>query len=417
MQQVTAMAINDSACRWGLLLLFMVLVNHAFVEGCVCPAATILAQFPSKLPPESCCLNFSGSIFGHVSLPEYTNYTNIEILDLSYCNISYIEIGAAGLSSLKMVYLNHNALTTLPGDFLAGLPSLRVLDLGVNQLKELPEGFLQGSDDLQELNLKGNRLQLLPASVLNRPALQRLELAHNLWDCSCPLVELLDNGAERNTTSGLQDRLGNLTCASPSSLAGRSVWSVKPSDVCRPPGLTALFILLPLLILATLVLCWCCGQKKNKKKETPAFGPSKKKKTSSHLDSNGHKHHSKQHVTGGEAPKEGILKNQLLLRPSSTLLGSTRDIYEEVEIKLGSVESLPHVRSHSSSTTEGGKAVGEIEMAGKAELDAVSVTEVMKDSSDREKAYLTQSTEYYSLVPGMDLEDSDHGEYESVNLS
>lgn len=409
------MAINDSVCGWGLLLLFMVLVNQAFVEGCACPSATILAQFPSKLLPESCCLNFSGSFFGDVALPEFTNYTNIEILDLSHCNISHIEIGAAGLSSLKELYLNHNALTTLPGDFLTDLPSLRVVDLGINQLKELPEGFLQGSDNLRELNLKGNRLQLLPASVLHKPV-QRLALSDNLWDCSCPLVDLLDNGVERNTTSGLQDLLGNLTCASPRSLAGRNVWSINRSDVCRPPGLTALFILLPLLILAALVLCWCCGQKKNKKKETPAFGPSKKKKASSHLDSNGQKHHSKQHIAGGEAPKEGILKNQLLLRPASTLLGSTRDIYEEVEIKLGSVESLPHARSLSSSTTEG-RATGEIEMTGKAELDAVSVTEVMKDSSDREKAYLTQSTEYYSLVPGMDLEDSDHGEYESVDLS
>lgn len=105
--------------------------------------------------------------------------------------------------------------------------------------------------------------------------------------------------------------------------------------------------------------------------------------------------------------KEVILRNQLMLRPSSTLLDSTRDIYEEVEVKLGSVDSL--APPPSTCSTEGA--------AGKQDLDTVSVSEVMKDSADREKAYLTQSTEYYSLVPGIEIEDSDHGEYESVDLS
>lgn len=105
--------------------------------------------------------------------------------------------------------------------------------------------------------------------------------------------------------------------------------------------------------------------------------------------------------------KENILKNQLVLQPSSDLLGSTRDIYEEVEIKLGSVDSLEPPLSTCSI----------VETAGKQDLDTVSVTEVLKDSADREKAYMTQSTEYYSLVPGIEIEDSDHGEYENVDLS
>ncbi|AWP03699.1 putative leucine-rich repeat and transmembrane domain-containing protein 2-like [Scophthalmus maximus] len=94
-----------------------------------------------------------------------------------------------------------------------------------------------------------------------------------------------------------------------------------------------------------------------------------------------------------------------------------RDIYEEVEIKLGSAESLPRVPSRCSSSAEGRQGSQEPDGASRTELDTVSVTEVMKDSADRERAYLTQSTEYYSLVPGIELEDSDHGEYENVDLS
>lgn len=400
-------------------MLFMLLVNNELVDGCLCPGATLLSQFPSELPTEACCLNYSGSTFSHVSWPAFTNETNIEILDLSRCNISFIHVNATGTSDLKEVYLSRNRLITLPGDFLANEPSLRVLDLGMNLLQELPVGFLQNTNSLEELNLLGNQLRSLPGSVLQRPSLMRLELDDNPWDCSCSLLEVLERQGQGNRTTSLQDLVGNMTCASPRNLAGRVVWSVKLSDVCRPPGLTALFILLPLLILTALVLCWCCGRKK-KRKETPAFGSTKKKASSCNGQQ---KHRSKQRSVDGEPPKagdngsKGILKNQLLLRPSSTLLGSTRDIYEEVEIKVGSVESLPRAPSHCSTSTEGRQGSQGPEVGSKAELDTVSVTEVMKDSADREKAYLTQSTEYYSLVPGIDLDDSDHAEYETVDLS
>lgn len=423
------MAIKGFFSQWGLLLLSCIGPGgDRLAEGCSCPGATVLTQFPSEIPTQPCCLNFSGSSLSHVLWPSLSNETNLEILDLSACNISRIEAGSTWASShLRVVYLSHNRLTTLPEDFLAGQPRLRVLDLGMNLLRELPEGFLHGSEDLWELDLQGNRLRSLPASVLQWPRSLKLNLADNPWDCSCALVERLEAGGGENISSSLP---GNVTCASPRSLAGTSVWSLRGSDVCRPPGLTALFILLPLLILLVLVLCWCCGRRK-KRKETLAFGSSKKK--AAHPHCNGDKHHRPKHPgfqtpkMADSGPREEILKNQLLLRPSSTLLGSTRDIYEEVEIKLGSVESLPRAPSRHSSSAEGDPgrqgtqgpqgAGGCPEGGGKVELDAVSVTEVMKDSTDREKAYLTQTTEYYSLVPGLDLEDSDHGEYESVDLS
>ncbi|XP_035619943.2 trophoblast glycoprotein [Oncorhynchus keta] len=436
------MAVKEMFSQWALLLLCTLPVMTVHSEGCQCPGGTILAQFPSVLPAEACCLNYSGSTFGHVRWAMLTNRTRLQLLDLSHCTITQIDLEdtETTLSPLQEVYLGHNRLTSIPGNFLSDLPSLKVLELGMNQLRELPEDFLRGSDGLQELDLRGNLLRSLPTSVLSLRGLQRLELVDNPWDCSCSLVEELDN----NNTS-LQGIVGNITCASPRSLAGRLVWSVAPGDVCRPPGLTALFILLPLFILLGLVLCWCCGRKR-KTKEKPAFGSSKKKASHSHSPNGHHHHHHRSkppagggggnYPTAGDSSRKEMLKNQLLLRPSSALLGSTRDIYEEVEIKVESVESLSHSLPNSppspgsSSQTEG----PELDLGGQAELDAVSVTEVMKDSADREKAYMTQTTEYYSLVPGMDLDDSDHApdyasdqasnhassdhaEYESVDLS
>lgn len=402
--------------QWSILLLFTLLVKMGLVGGCVCPAATVLSQFPSEVSAGVCCLNYSGSTFSDVHWSVFTNETNIQILDLSNCNITSVNRWGKVASTLQKVYLNHNRLTVLPREFLAGQPSLMEVDLTGNLLQELPEGFLEDSDSLQRLYLQENQLRFLPGSVLQKPNLKRLELDGNPWECSCLFLENLEEGRKANRTTKLQDLVGNLTCVSPRNVAGRLVWSVKISNACRPAGLTALFIVLPLLILSALVLCWCCGRKRTKK-EAPVFSASKKRASSC----NGQKHRSKQPVAGeqhkGGGCNEGILKNQLLLRPSSALLGSTRDIYEEVEIKLGSVESLPQAASCCSSATGGRQGSQEPDRASKTELDTVSVTEVLKDSADREKAYMTQSTEYYSLVPGIELEDSDHGEYENVDLS
>ncbi|KAG1969949.1 leucine-rich repeat and transmembrane domain-containing protein [Pimephales promelas] len=366
----------------GLGILQMLCVTEGSTGGCGCPAASILSDFPSK------------------------------VLDLTNCNISHIDHSEVGdaVSSLRELYLSQNSLTSLPADFLAKAYSLEVLDLGVNRLKDLPEGFLQNSDKLRVLILGWNQLSALPHSAL-KPSLQHLELVGNPWDCTCSLWKGLHGGLHDNSSS-LQDLVGNLTCASPQNLAGRTLWSLPTSDVCHLPNLTALFILLPLLLLLSLVLCWCCGRekkKKKKKKETTSFSATRKRANNSHC--NGRWPHAKlpteESAVSVDRGKEVILKNQLMLQPSSTLLDSTRDIYEEVEVKLGSVDSL--APPPSTCSTEG--------TVGKQDLDTVSVSEVMKDSADREKAYLTQSTEYYSLVPGIEIEDSDHGEYESVDLS
>ncbi|XP_029971752.1 uncharacterized protein LOC115406035 isoform X2 [Salarias fasciatus] len=400
MSQLALLA--EMAFRRGFLLVCALLLETQLAAGCVCPAASVLSRFPSEIPAQVCCLNYSGSAFGRVRWSVFTNKTDLETLDLSSCNLSSVGLVGDEASALRRIYLGGNRLAALPPGFLSGRPSLLELDLSENLLQELPEDFLHGSDNLQELQLQGNRLRSLPESVLLKPGLRRLQLTGNPWHCSCPLVQNL----QANRTAGPLDLLGNLTCLSPRALAGRTLWSVRPDDACRPAALTALFIALPLVILSALLLCWCCGRKR-KKKDVSVLGASKKRPSGASC--NGQKQlvpqlpPAAEQRRAGDAAREGILNNQLFLRPSSGLLGSTRDIYEEVEVKLGSAESLPRAPSRCSGPREP-------DGVGRAELDAVSVTEVMKDSADREKAYLTQSTEYYSLVPGIELEDSDHGE-------
>uniref|UniRef100_A0AAQ4RMB2 LRRCT domain-containing protein n=1 Tax=Gasterosteus aculeatus aculeatus TaxID=481459 RepID=A0AAQ4RMB2_GASAC len=256
----------EMVCQLGALLILTLAVETGLAGGCACPAAEVLPQFPSQVPADVCCLNYSGSSFSHVRWSVLTNGTNAETLDLSFCNISHVHAGGGGASALRRVRLAHNRLTALPRDFLAGQPNLTEVDLSGNLIGELPEGFLRGSDNLRTLRLQQNRLRLLPGSLLQKTGLQRLELDGNPWDCSCLFLQGLEEGRRVNSTTAPQDLSGNLTCASPRHLAGRAVRSVSLGDACRPAGLTALFIALPLLVLSALVLCWCCG---GKRKEAP----------------------------------------------------------------------------------------------------------------------------------------------------
>ncbi|KAJ0012066.1 hypothetical protein NQD34_013041 [Periophthalmus magnuspinnatus] len=380
-------------------VLWLLLVWTKWVGACICPSATVLSLPPSIAPPGGCCLNLSGSALGLLNWAWFRP------------------------SSLTKLFLNHNTLLSVPKDLLSSMFNLTELDLQGNQLYDLSPDLLQDSNQIQKLNLKQNKLHFLPAAILKKPSLTTLDIEDNPWDCSCQFIEEIELSYNGNRSTG-PGALANLTCASPPSLDGREVLGVSVGEACHPTRLTALFIAShlhpsPSTLILRLVLCWCCGQAKQVKEIFDTFDNPTFNNYNSFIIffvcfSNGHKELSKPPTSDlTQDPKsESIVQNQLLLRPSSALLSSTRDIYQEVEGRLGSVDSLPMEGSLCSSLGDGRPGSQVV-----VEVDAVSVTEVLRDSTDREKAYLTQSTEYYSLVPGLQLDDSDHGEFDNVDLT
>ncbi|XP_048355005.1 leucine-rich repeat and transmembrane domain-containing protein 1-like isoform X1 [Sphaerodactylus townsendi] len=409
--------------RWTVILFGGILLSidvalGTLEDNCNCSTTTSFQEFQAAVIPEMCCLNFTGYKIGSLDWSLFNRVASLRELYLSNCSISDIFNASDDSSTLEILYLDHNQLKRLPGSFLRNAPNLRVIELKNNQLQGLPESFLKASDQIKEIHLDFNNLSSLPSEIF-KPSLFTLGLANNSWDCTCTLLGSLERYLNVPFNS-------EVVCSSPKHFSGRNMKTIPKQELCQTYKLTALFICLPLVALLTLIT-WCfCKQKK----ETGYALRDGKECQLATVESNGAKKLGEHNcynpcelsaVTAAENEKNIFLRNQVLLKPSTALLGSSRDLYEEVEIKLGASDDSFIQAKEGSLDQEilGAKELMVAEegfLAAEPEAETVSVTDVLKDSADREKLYMNHSVDYYNLVPGIELEDSDHMEYENVDL-
>ena len=84
------------------------------------------------------------------------------------------------MTALDTLWLQENALATLPGTVFSGLTALTRLDLGNNKLTMLPDGVFSDLTALNRLELNNNALDSLPGTVFSGlTALTRLRLQNN----------------------------------------------------------------------------------------------------------------------------------------------------------------------------------------------------------------------------------------------
>lgn len=65
--------------------------------------------------------------------------------------------------------------------------ALEVLDLSYNNISYFPPGLLDDQPNLEEIYLQGNRLRTLPHTFFLRPKLRLARLSENPWECSCEM--------------------------------------------------------------------------------------------------------------------------------------------------------------------------------------------------------------------------------------
>ncbi|XP_062437583.1 uncharacterized protein LOC134143495 [Rhea pennata] len=407
---------------WGSLLLTVSLALEpapnldagAVPETCNCTGPMDFQDFQAAPLPETCCLNFTSSNITHLDWGTLAGVRGLRELYLSHCSIRAISNTQGVTPTLEILHLSHNQLESLPGSFLEDAPNLKVLYLDRNQLQELPKSFLKASTQVQEVYLGFNALTFLPASLL-QPSLLWLQLSNNSWDCSCALLSNLRSWPRL---------AAEVICHTPERYHGTDLQSIPWDELCGSHSLTTLLICLPLLlILATIICCFC----RRKRKTNYSF----QSRPESHLamaeTSNAAVPVEPHHYVPYELPaapseteKKVLLGNQVLPQPSAALLESGKDLYEEVEIQVGSSSSSLVLANKKQPGTgphiDPAPPRAEELVGSEAEAETVSVSDVLKDSADREKMYMSQSTNYYNLVPGIELEDSDNLEYENIDL-
>ncbi|KAG8573070.1 hypothetical protein GDO81_012270 [Engystomops pustulosus] len=126
-----------------------------------------------------------------------------------------------GLGMLQELQLDGNSLTQLPEGLLASLHSLEVLNLSRNALSKLHPGTFNGLNRLRVLDLQHNMLNFLPGDIFSgNPALYRLQLDGNQWNCDCHLL-----GLKHWILGTLHSRSRMLTvfvqCREPQEVAGK----------------------------------------------------------------------------------------------------------------------------------------------------------------------------------------------------
>ncbi|XP_018431643.1 PREDICTED: TLR4 interactor with leucine rich repeats [Nanorana parkeri] len=180
-------------------------------------------RHPTFLPLRSLStLSMAGNDLQQLGPGVFNGLQRLSKLVLSSSRISLLHSKTfQGLGSLQELHLDGNVVSHLPESLLASLHSLEVLNMSHNSLSSLQPGTFNGLSRLRVLDLQYNMLSFLPGDILaENPALYKLQLDGNGWNCNCHLL-----GLKHWILGTLHTRIRMLTvfvkCREPQEVAGK----------------------------------------------------------------------------------------------------------------------------------------------------------------------------------------------------
>ncbi|XP_019646380.1 PREDICTED: leucine-rich repeat-containing protein 70-like [Branchiostoma belcheri] len=173
-----------------LLVLLLILLKEAgpaAAHNCDCSSSWCscsnrgLTSVPQNLTTTITILYLRGNSITTLSQSDFSRYSSLTWLDLQYNQISVINSGAFyRLSRLTRLNLHTNQLTSLRSEMFAGLSNLQYLYLYRNNIHSIETGTFNVTPQLRTLNLYNNQLtSLRPDMFVGLDNLQYLYLYHN----------------------------------------------------------------------------------------------------------------------------------------------------------------------------------------------------------------------------------------------
>lgn len=185
-----------------LILLFSLLWTRGenCPASCLCPdphtvdcSGRGLTRLPDEIPLDVRRLLLADNWIPRIPSDFLVLYSDLVYLDLRNNTLSYIEPGTLSTTS-RLVYLDlgSNNLTEIPKGTFGESRSLIKLRLGNNPyLSMVNEEAFMGLTSLRELELERNALSTLQVGALSQlPSLRVVRLEGNPWICNCNFANL-----------------------------------------------------------------------------------------------------------------------------------------------------------------------------------------------------------------------------------
>lgn len=217
---------NNSSIMWPrtCLWLFTILLcgivggESSEVPALTCPSGCRCFTTAEGLHKASC---FSTSDLKKFS--QNNKHHNINIMDLSYSNISKINNDLDKFTEVVSLDLSFNSIKVLK-NFLQSSKKLVHLNLENNFLKTFSASSVPNS--VSSLNLKNNYLENVPSDLYILRDLEHLELKGNPIHCSCENIKIFHMLLNNHVVTD------DIKCASPSNRKGIKLSDFKSLEVC-----------------------------------------------------------------------------------------------------------------------------------------------------------------------------------------
>lgn len=122
-----------------------------------CSAMNLSAAPDSLILHPVVSLLLSHNVFVHLTEFQFSNWTDISFLDLSFNKIEIVDEGSfKGLSGLSELNLMHNKIEVLSANITKYLPKLKILNVSSNKLKQISHGSFESTPMLLKLYIGDN---------------------------------------------------------------------------------------------------------------------------------------------------------------------------------------------------------------------------------------------------------------------